>query len=114
MIDRYFDDGTREEEFALFSVLMRSGIRPNDFKFAGVLDICADHVPEELGKPDDALKFFELILKSCTQPDHIIFVGVLSACIHAGLVDKGLEYFQFFFFFWLSVEYFHLIKKKDG
>ena len=99
MIDRYFDDGTREEEFALFSVLMRSGIRPNDFKFAGVLDICADHVPEELGKPDDALKFFELILKSCTQPDHIIFVGVLSACIHAGLVDKGLEYFQFFFFF---------------
>jgi hypothetical protein len=50
MIDRYDDDGTREEEFALFLVLMRSGIRPNDFKFVGVLDACADHVPEELSK----------------------------------------------------------------
>ncbi|TXG71056.1 hypothetical protein EZV62_005991 [Acer yangbiense] len=30
----------------------------------------------------------------CTQPDHIVFTGVLSACTHAGLVDKGLEYFR--------------------
>lgn len=45
------------------------------------------------GQPHEALRLFELLLKSGTQPDHITFVGVLSACSHAGLVDKGLEYF---------------------
>lgn len=53
------------------------------------------------GQPDEALEYFELLLKSGTQPDHITFVGVLSACSHAGLVDKGLEYF-------------HSIKEKHG
>ncbi|KAG6725003.1 hypothetical protein I3842_02G011900 [Carya illinoinensis] len=50
-----------------------------------------------------ALKFFELLLKSGThQPDRITtFVGVLSACTHAGLIDKGIEYF-------------HSIKEKHG
>ena len=37
--------------------------------------------------------FTEFLLKPSTQPDHVTSVGVLSACIHAGLVDKGLEYF---------------------
>uniref|UniRef100_A0A2N9FL06 DYW domain-containing protein n=1 Tax=Fagus sylvatica TaxID=28930 RepID=A0A2N9FL06_FAGSY len=160
--DIYFEDGRREEGFDLFSELTRSGIRPNDFTFAGVLNACADHAAENLGKqvhgyltrigfdpfsfaasalvhmyskcgnvenskrvfngktrpdlvswtslivgyaqngqPNEALKLFELLLKSGTQPDHITFVGVLSACTHAGLVDKGLEYF-------------HSIKEKHG
>ncbi|TXG59509.1 hypothetical protein EZV62_014082 [Acer yangbiense] len=51
--------------------------------------------------PDKALEYFDLLLKSGTQPDHIVFVGVLSACTHAGLVDKGLEYF-------------HSVKEKHG
>lgn len=46
------------------------------------------------GQPNEALKFFELLLKSGTQPDRITFVGVLSACTHAGLIDKGIEYFH--------------------
>ncbi|KAG2719881.1 hypothetical protein I3843_02G006600 [Carya illinoinensis] len=162
MIHRYFEDGRREEGFAFFSELMRSGIRPNEFTFAGVLNACADHAAEDLGKqvhgymtrigfdpisfaasalvhmyskcgnienakrvfngmpqpdlvswtslivgyaqngqPNEALKFFELLLKSGTQPDRITFVGVLSACTHAGLIDKGIEYF-------------HSIKEKHG
>ncbi|XP_023920574.2 pentatricopeptide repeat-containing protein At4g37170 [Quercus suber] len=162
MIDKYFEDGKREKGFDLFSEFMRSGIRPNDFTFAGVLNACADHAAEDLGKqvhgymtrigfdpfsfaasalvhmyskcgniedakrvfkgmprpdlvswtsliagyaqngqPNEALKLFELLLKSGTEPDHITFVGVLSACTHAGLVDKGLEYF-------------HSIKEKHG
>ena len=162
MIDKYFEDGRREKGFDLFSEFMRSGIRPNDFTFAGVLNACADHAAEDLGKqvhgymtrigfdpfsfaasalvhmyskcgniedakrvfkgmpqpdlvswtsliagyaqngqPNEALKLFELLLKSGTQPDHITFVGVLSACTHAGLVDKGLEYF-------------HSIKERHG
>ena len=35
MIDRYLKDGTMEEGFSFFSVLMRLVIRPNDFTFAG-------------------------------------------------------------------------------
>ncbi|CAL5371102.1 unnamed protein product [Camellia sinensis] len=155
MIDRYFEDGKREEGLSLFSDLLRSGIRPNEFTFAGVLNECADQTAEDIGKqvhgymmrvgfdpisfaasalvhmyakcgdidnarkvfkgmprpdlvswtsmingyaqngqPHEALQLFELLLKSGTQPDHVTFVGVLSACTHAGLVDKGLEYFH--------------------
>ncbi|KAI3848862.1 hypothetical protein MKX03_034248 [Papaver bracteatum] len=46
------------------------------------------------GRPEEALRYFELLLKSGTKPDHITFVGVLSACTHAGLVNKGIEYFN--------------------
>ncbi|KAL5557116.1 hypothetical protein UlMin_039352 [Ulmus minor] len=46
------------------------------------------------GQPNEALQIFELLLKSGEKPDHVTFVGVLSACTHAGLVDKGLEYFH--------------------
>lgn len=46
------------------------------------------------GYPNEALRVFESLLKSGTKPDHVAFVGVLSACVHAGLVDKGLEYFR--------------------
>ena len=38
VIDGYLKDGTMEEGFALFSVLRRSVIRPNDFTFAGFLN----------------------------------------------------------------------------
>ncbi|XP_058190731.1 pentatricopeptide repeat-containing protein At4g37170-like [Rhododendron vialii] len=155
MIHRYFEDGRREEGFALFSDFLKSGMRPNEFTFAGVLNACAVETSEDLGKqvhgymtrigfnpfsfaasslvhmyskcgdidnakkvfdlmphpdlvswtslingysqhgqPNEALQLFELLLKSGTKPDHITFVGVLSACTHAGLVDKGLEYFH--------------------
>ena len=50
VIDGYLKDGTMEEGFALFSVLMRSVIRPNDFTLAGFLNTWADHVEEDLGK----------------------------------------------------------------
>ncbi|KAK3222799.1 hypothetical protein Dsin_009824 [Dipteronia sinensis] len=50
MIGRYFKKGRREEGFVLFSKLLKSGIRPNVFTFAGVLNACADHAAGELGK----------------------------------------------------------------
>ncbi|KAK6152711.1 hypothetical protein DH2020_012350 [Rehmannia glutinosa] len=162
MIDRYFGDGKWEDGLTLFSDFLSSGIRPNEFTFAGVLNACAHQTAEELGRqvhghmmrtgfdplsfaasalvhmytkcgsverahkvfkwlprpdlvswtslingyaqngqPHEALKLFDLLLKSGNQPDHITFIGVLSACTHAGLVDKG-------------VEYFHSIKEKHG
>ncbi|XP_026390505.1 pentatricopeptide repeat-containing protein At4g37170-like [Papaver somniferum] len=157
MIGRYFEKGRREDGFALFSEMLRSGIRPNDYTYAAILNACSAKIltEEDIGKqvhghmirigfdpisfvasalvhmyskcgniqsarkvfdgmrhpdlvswtsliggfaqngrPEEALQYFELLLKSGTKPDHITFVGVLSACTHAGLVDKGLEYFN--------------------
>ncbi|KAL0380907.1 UNVERIFIED_CONTAM: Pentatricopeptide repeat-containing protein [Sesamum angustifolium] len=154
MIGRYFGDGRWEEGLSLFSDFLSSGIRPNDFTYAGVLNACAHQTAEELGRqvhghmtrtgfdpysfaasalvhmyakcgsvetahrvfkwlprpdlvswtslingyaqngqPHEALQLFDLLLRSGNQPDHITFIGILSACTHAGLVDKGLEYF---------------------
>ncbi|CAI9274003.1 unnamed protein product [Lactuca saligna] len=36
----------------------------------------------------------DLFSKMNTKPTHGTFVGVLLACAHAGMVDKGLEYFE--------------------
>lgn len=41
-----------------------------------------------------ALELFSQMLKEGRQPTHGAFVGILLACAHAGLVDKGLEYFH--------------------
>ena len=45
-----WEDGTMEEGFAFFLVLMRLVIRPSDFTFTGVLNACADHVADDLGE----------------------------------------------------------------
>ncbi|CAJ2650799.1 unnamed protein product [Trifolium pratense] len=155
MIHRCFEDGRKKEGFSLFRDLMGSGVRPNEYTFAGVLNACADLAAERVGKevhgymtrvgydpcsfaasalvhvyskcgnteiarrvfnqmprpdlvswtslivgyaqngqPEMALHYFESLLRSGAKPDEITFVGVLSACTHAGLVDKGLEYFH--------------------
>nr|XP_016466135.1 PREDICTED: pentatricopeptide repeat-containing protein At2g22410, mitochondrial-like [Nicotiana tabacum] len=45
------------------------------------------------GFHDNALQLFSQMLERC-KPTHGTFIGVLLACAHAGLVDKGLEYFD--------------------
>lgn len=50
MIGRYFEGARWEAGFLLFSELVNSGIRPNDFTFAGVLNACAQQTVESLGK----------------------------------------------------------------
>lgn len=46
------------------------------------------------GSADSALNLFSLMLREGVRPTHGTFVGVLLACAHAGVVDKGLEYFE--------------------
>eukprot|EP01018_Ginkgo_biloba_P011243 Gb_34299 [translate_table: standard] len=46
------------------------------------------------GHGEDALALFSKMLCTGTQPDHITFNSVLCACSHAGLVDKGWQYFE--------------------
>ncbi|KAG5528956.1 hypothetical protein RHGRI_029573 [Rhododendron griersonianum] len=49
LCDIYFEDGRREEGFALFSDFLKSGMRPNEFTFVGVLNACAVETSEDLG-----------------------------------------------------------------
>ncbi|KAK4403561.1 Pentatricopeptide repeat-containing protein, mitochondrial [Sesamum angolense] len=46
------------------------------------------------GNCDRAVDLFSQMLREGTRPIHGTFVGILLACVHAGLVDKGLEFFR--------------------
>ncbi|XP_011653035.1 pentatricopeptide repeat-containing protein At4g37170 [Cucumis sativus] len=92
LVHMYSKCGDIENAKSVFEILPQ----PDLFSWTSLLVGYAQH-----GQHDKALHFFELLLKSGTKPDGIAFIGVLSACAHAGLVDKGLEYF-------------HSIKEKHG
>ncbi|KQK11670.2 LOW QUALITY PROTEIN: hypothetical protein BRADI_2g62030v3 [Brachypodium distachyon] len=46
------------------------------------------------GYGKEVVEVFEQMRRLNVQPDHTTFLLVLTACSHAGLVDKGLEYFN--------------------
>ncbi|KAK9724542.1 hypothetical protein RND81_05G080800 [Saponaria officinalis] len=46
------------------------------------------------GFANDAIQLFEEMLGENVTPTNGTFLGILLACSHAGLVDKGLEYFE--------------------
>ncbi|XP_052726938.1 pentatricopeptide repeat-containing protein At2g13600 isoform X1 [Vigna angularis] len=49
----------------------------------------------QCGRSSEALELFDCLLtKQELVPDHICFTAVLTACNHAGLLDKGVEYFK--------------------
>lgn len=50
---------------------------------------CASH-----GYGNEAVELFEQMRETEVTPDNATFLAVLSACSHAGLLDKGLEYFE--------------------
>ncbi|OAY75655.1 Pentatricopeptide repeat-containing protein [Ananas comosus] len=50
MIERYFDVGRREEGLWLLYEMLRVGVRPNEFTFAGVLNAFAEMALEGKGK----------------------------------------------------------------
>ncbi|XP_015898638.3 putative pentatricopeptide repeat-containing protein At3g11460, mitochondrial [Ziziphus jujuba] len=45
------------------------------------------------GHGEIAVQLFDEMVRTGIRPDKTIFVSVLSACSHAGLTEKGLEYF---------------------
>ncbi|PKU77366.1 pentatricopeptide repeat-containing protein At2g22410, mitochondrial [Dendrobium catenatum] len=46
------------------------------------------------GNGDSALQAFSDMLRTEFKPDEVTFLGVLIACVHSGLVDEGLKYFE--------------------
>ncbi|KAM0829048.1 hypothetical protein ACQ4PT_067132 [Festuca glaucescens] len=45
------------------------------------------------GHGEQAIHMFYKMLRAFEAPDEVTFVGVLTACTHAGLVDKGRDFF---------------------
>ncbi|KAL6205375.1 hypothetical protein ACLB2K_022635 [Fragaria x ananassa] len=46
------------------------------------------------GHADQAFECFDKMIEHGLKPNEITFMGLLTACTPAGLVDKGLEYFN--------------------
>ncbi|KAL0309511.1 UNVERIFIED_CONTAM: putative pentatricopeptide repeat-containing protein, mitochondrial [Sesamum radiatum] len=46
------------------------------------------------GHGEVAVDLFDQMIEAGIQPDKAVFVCVLTACSHAGLTEKGLEYFH--------------------
>ncbi|ONK59954.1 uncharacterized protein A4U43_C08F12660 [Asparagus officinalis] len=46
------------------------------------------------GHGTEAIQLFDDMIKEGITPDRISFLTILSACSHAGLVDKGLQFFE--------------------
>ncbi|KAK9288849.1 hypothetical protein L1049_017315 [Liquidambar formosana] len=120
MIGRYFEEKRSEEGFALFMNLIRSGIRPNEFTFAGVLNACADHAAEGLGKQVhgymtrigfDPFSFAasalvhmyskcgnietaKMVLKGMPYPDLVSWTSLISGCAQHGQPEEALQFFE--------------------
>ncbi|THG20005.1 pentatricopeptide repeat-containing protein At5g55740, chloroplastic [Camellia sinensis] len=45
------------------------------------------------GQAVEALSLFKHLREEAIEPDNVTFTGILSACSHAGLINKGLEFF---------------------
>ncbi|XP_050227827.1 pentatricopeptide repeat-containing protein At4g37170 [Mercurialis annua] len=120
MIGRYFEDGRRKEGFDLFAELLRSGIRSNDFTFAGVLNACADISAEGVGKQVHghmirigfgALSFAasalvhmyskcgnminaERVFRGTPRPDLVSWTSLISGYAQNGHPAEALQYFE--------------------
>lgn len=45
------------------------------------------------GHGEEAIDMFDRMLRAFEAPDEVTFIGVLTACTHAGLVEKGRDFF---------------------
>jgi pentatricopeptide repeat protein len=46
------------------------------------------------GHEDEAIMLFDLMRRDGIAPDKVTFVALLSSCSHAGLIDKGLYFYD--------------------
>ncbi|KAJ1282332.1 hypothetical protein BS78_03G043700 [Paspalum vaginatum] len=84
LIDMYSKCGSIERALAVFK-----GMHCRD-KFTWTAIILGLAVN---GYGEEAIDTFHRMIRVSEAPDEVTFVGVLTACTHAGLVDKGREFF---------------------
>ncbi|CAN6320788.1 unnamed protein product [Urochloa humidicola] len=122
MVERYFDSGCGGEGFRLFVPMLRSGVRPNEFTYAGVLRACAGFTSEKLGRQvhgrmaksragdscfaesalvhmyskcgdmGAAMSVFEAMRK----PDLVSWTAVIAGFAQNGQPEEALHYFDMF------------------
>ncbi|WOG83997.1 hypothetical protein DCAR_0103176 [Daucus carota subsp. sativus] len=87
LIDMYAKCGSVEQACTVFENMPQK----NTASWNAMISAFAFH-----GKAQKALALFERMCKEDTAacPDDITFVGVLSACVHAGLVNEGRQFFD--------------------
>ncbi|XP_068639529.1 pentatricopeptide repeat-containing protein At2g46050, mitochondrial [Aristolochia californica] len=85
LIHAYYKGGCLVTAFKCFSAISK----PSLVTWTSMVCAYAFH-----GLAKEAIELFEEMLYEGIKPDRIAFVGVLSACSHAGLVVKGLHYFD--------------------
>ncbi|KAL9241548.1 hypothetical protein vseg_015651 [Gypsophila vaccaria] len=120
IVDRYFEDGRWGEGFTLLSDMIRSGIRPNEYTFAGVLSACADQAIENVGKqvhgymirsrfdPDSFaasalvhmyarcgnVKSARNAFEGVSNPDAASWTSLIAGCAQNGQAEEGLKLFE--------------------
>ncbi|CAM6085395.1 unnamed protein product [Calypogeia fissa] len=85
LVDMYAKCGSIEEARGVFDKMTTRNV----VSWSAMLGGYAMH-----GCAKEAFELFEQMKLEGAEMDTVTFVGLLSACSHAGLVDKGLEYFH--------------------
>ncbi|XAR53372.1 hypothetical protein NMG60_11021908 [Bertholletia excelsa] len=85
LVDMYSKCGETKDAWIVFDMMpVRNVVTWNS-----IIVGCAQN-----GKDLEALALYEKMLQENFKPDNVTFVGVLSACVHAGLVARGQDYFD--------------------
>ncbi|KAF3771721.1 Pentatricopeptide repeat-containing protein [Nymphaea thermarum] len=85
LVDMYSKCGRLEDAYRVFKIMPEKNV----VSWNSMIMCFAQHGPSE-----QALYLFEEMEKLGILPTSITFIGVLFACSHAGLVEKGREYFD--------------------
>ncbi|KAI5664719.1 hypothetical protein M9H77_24042 [Catharanthus roseus] len=93
MISGYAQNGLATHVLDLYHEMLSFGVCPDAEKtlisWTAIIGGYGLH-----GFGDIAVNLFDEMINSGIRPDGTVFVSVLSACSHAGLIDKGLDYFS--------------------
>uniref|UniRef100_A0A0E0FXH1 Pentacotripeptide-repeat region of PRORP domain-containing protein n=1 Tax=Oryza nivara TaxID=4536 RepID=A0A0E0FXH1_ORYNI len=98
LVDMHAKCGNVDEALSAF----REIAQPDAYPYTALISGLAAHGHAKL-----ALQVFERMQAQSVWPDPITFVGVLTACSHAGLVDKGLDYWE------AMVKYYGMERRAD-
>ncbi|XP_060209425.1 pentatricopeptide repeat-containing protein At1g53600, mitochondrial [Lycium barbarum] len=85
LISMYSKCGSLDDAYRIFKFINF----PNIVSFNAMITGFAQN-----GYAKEALKLFHQLQNEGEQPNSITFLGVLSACMHAGLVEEGWNYFK--------------------
>ncbi|XP_030513745.1 pentatricopeptide repeat-containing protein At3g29230 [Rhodamnia argentea] len=86
LIDMYAKCGRLDDALSIFNLMTKKDIVSWNIMIQGL----AMH-----GNGEKALHLFSRMEEEGFEPDGVTFIGVLCACTHAGLVDEGLDYFNY-------------------